>query len=440
MIQAGLLWLMATACQDMTIKLDDPSIPDTGEAPGTTWYADTDGDGYGDPGWPMTGSNNPGVGRTLNADDCDDSDSAVHPGATERCDGVDNDCDEAVDEAGSEGESTWYADEDGDGYGDPGRPELACEAPDGAVVDGTDCDDTDPQVHPGAADPGGDGLDADCDGRDPGSLSALLFSETLTNTIWRISPDGSESLALSTSIAGPADLTYAPDTRTLYVTRWDGSDEIHRMAIDGSALQAIYSGSGGGQGVALDPAEGLLFWGEYYAGLWVGSMDGTQTPRCLVSSAALSPASGVGMGVRVDTATRKVYFFSRDNSSAAGRAIWRVNYDGSGLERLHDLEAADCMTLEPTGGFLYFSDYLNRTHEMWRMSLDGSNPERLFALADQQACGGVAVDANTQTIYYQASPGSNGSGTIWRSDLYGNSPELLRSSVRGGQSMLLIYD
>ncbi|HND34390.1 MAG TPA: putative metal-binding motif-containing protein, partial [Myxococcota bacterium] len=45
-------------------------------------------------------------------DDCDDSDAAVNPGATEVCDSVDNNCDGAVDDSGG---TTWYADADADG-------------------------------------------------------------------------------------------------------------------------------------------------------------------------------------------------------------------------------------------------------------------------------------------------------------------------------------
>ena len=61
---------------------------------------------------------------------------------------------------------TWYADADGDGFGDPGATRVACAAEDGWVDAAGDCDDGRSDVHPGAVDTPDDGLDQDCDGSD----------------------------------------------------------------------------------------------------------------------------------------------------------------------------------------------------------------------------------------------------------------------------------
>ncbi|MCB9758890.1 MAG: FG-GAP repeat protein [Alphaproteobacteria bacterium] len=97
--------------------------------------------------------------------DCDDGDPDAHPGAEERCDDVDNDCDGETDEDAVD-RQTWYADADGDGFGDPEAAQLACEAPEGTVADATDCDDAAPDTWPGAVEIPGDGVDQDCDGAD----------------------------------------------------------------------------------------------------------------------------------------------------------------------------------------------------------------------------------------------------------------------------------
>lgn len=66
-----------------------------------------------------------------------------------------------------EAPAPWYADADGDGYGDPDHPVATSSTPvDGASADGSDCDDTDDGVRPWAPERCDDGVDQDCDGAD----------------------------------------------------------------------------------------------------------------------------------------------------------------------------------------------------------------------------------------------------------------------------------
>ncbi len=128
---------------------------------GQSWYQDADGDSWGDPDNIATGCDGES-GYVANSRDCDDGDASIHPGADETCDGVDQDCDDVVDDNPVDGTS-WYADDDGDAYGDPNDSSVACEQPKGMVADNTDCNDADADVSP-AADEVCDALDNDCDG------------------------------------------------------------------------------------------------------------------------------------------------------------------------------------------------------------------------------------------------------------------------------------
>ena len=123
------------------IDLDDPDCEGA--------CSDLDGDGFGDPAstecaYPLL--------------DCDDSDSRTYPGATELCDGTDNDCD-----------------------GDPGADEVDADADSFMICDG-DCDDWNPNICPDnilCPDKTEDGIDQNCDGIDgppgPCFLSTVLF-------------------------------------------------------------------------------------------------------------------------------------------------------------------------------------------------------------------------------------------------------------------------
>ena len=133
----------------------------------TDWYADADGDGYGDASSSTTSCDAP-TGFVADFSDCDDASAAVSPGATEACDGTDNDCDGATDEADAYDTSTWYTDADGDSYGDSSSSTIACSQPGGNVLLAGDCNDADSAINPGAAEVC-DGIDNDCNGTADGS-------------------------------------------------------------------------------------------------------------------------------------------------------------------------------------------------------------------------------------------------------------------------------
>ncbi len=140
----------------------DGEIDEDEAVDAATWYADADADGFGSPTVSTTACQAP-RGYGTDTRDCDDFNDTVHPGADELCDGVDNDCDGSTDEDDALDASTWYADADGDGYGDAASASVACTAPGGAVDNAEDCDDGDAAVHP-AADESCNGVDDDCDG------------------------------------------------------------------------------------------------------------------------------------------------------------------------------------------------------------------------------------------------------------------------------------
>ncbi len=130
----------------------------------SSFYRDTDGDGYGS-GAVVRACTAP-IGHVTVPGDCDESTVNRNPGRVDDCMGVamlDDDCDTRVDEAATP--SSWYSDGDGDGYG-TGVAVLACVRPTGHAALTGDCADTNAQRNPGRADNCATsiGTDDDCDG------------------------------------------------------------------------------------------------------------------------------------------------------------------------------------------------------------------------------------------------------------------------------------
>ncbi len=132
-------------------------VADDGQV--TVWYEDADGDGYGNPDVFVDDCDGPS-GWLVDGTDCDDTDPAINPGATEECDNDDDNCDGRSDLGET---SIWYSDDDGDGYGHPAEYENTCDPPEGWVQEGGDCDPADPEENPGQPEEC-DEVDQDCDG------------------------------------------------------------------------------------------------------------------------------------------------------------------------------------------------------------------------------------------------------------------------------------
>jgi len=144
-------------------KLDcDDSTPLVGQP--VSYFADADGDGYGNPVVDSLACSQP-AGFVFDFSDCDDTNAGVNPGAQEVCNGLDDDCDNDMDDDDETvtGQSVWYADADGDGFGDLSTSQEACAQPGGYVINSTDCDDATATAYPGASE-SCNGVDDDCDG------------------------------------------------------------------------------------------------------------------------------------------------------------------------------------------------------------------------------------------------------------------------------------
>lgn len=108
-----------------------------------------------------------GDGFTEEDGDCNDANPDIKPFSDEICDFFDNDCDGLIDDEDdsliANSTTTFYADNDRDGYGDDAVNVNVCLPPAGYVDVAGDCDDGDADISPEGSEIC-DEVDNDCDG------------------------------------------------------------------------------------------------------------------------------------------------------------------------------------------------------------------------------------------------------------------------------------
>ena len=152
-------WECHPEAEEVCDGLDNDCDGDIDEGLGPIWYYDGDWDGYGDAAKPLQACFQPFqyVASDL---DCNDGDYFVNPNVMEVCNNIDDNCNGYTDEGVL---TVWYRDADGDNYGNANDLTEACGQPACYVLNDTDCDDSNPAVHPEMPELC-NGYDDNCDG------------------------------------------------------------------------------------------------------------------------------------------------------------------------------------------------------------------------------------------------------------------------------------
>jgi hypothetical protein len=168
----------------------------------SNYYYDFDQDGFGTADFIEFACATP-AGYVDNSLDCNDMNFSVNTAATEICNDIDDDCNGEIDNGLTY--SAYYADADGDTFGDINNSESFCTDPGSLfVTNDTDCDDTNALVNPAATEVWENGIDDDCNPNTSdvsvGELSAFAFNLFPNPTAERITISRSSSEATTLEI------------------------------------------------------------------------------------------------------------------------------------------------------------------------------------------------------------------------------------------------
>ena len=190
--------------------LVDEGAESTAPLGSSTFYADSDGDGFGDASVSVLQCSSPS-GYVTNSEDCDDNVGTTYPNATEFCNGLDDDCDGSTDEEDAVDKLEWFEDSDSDGFGNGGVGLFDCNQPVGFVSVSGDCDDDDGAVSPNATEVC-NGYDDNCDGLTD-DADANLDLNTATEFFEDADADGygNSTVSILTCIQSPGFVTNSDD-------------------------------------------------------------------------------------------------------------------------------------------------------------------------------------------------------------------------------------
>ena len=301
-----------------------------GATSGRVWYADLDGDNYGDDGITIEACEQP-ENYASNKWDCNESDPRINPDAVEVCDYVDNDCDGQVDETSSEDAFVWYPDRDGDGYGDPAGEVRSCEEPPGFVLESGDCADLDPLQNPDAVEDCRTEADDDCDG-------LVNEVDAYGCTDWYADLDGDGFAGTAACLCGPDDVYTEREATDCDDTRADvfpGAEVTRRFAVEDCAHQSP---------IDIADADHTIFLGAYALNTGVVQVDftGDGVDDVFVGTDASAPSLLVGPITDHTDLSGAVLTLPADPRLTGHRRLDAVaDLDGDGLADLLQLYEGD---------------------------------------------------------------------------------------------------
>jgi len=314
------------------------------------WFGDADGDGAGDPLTTVQSCTQPSGFLAAAGDSCPLDPNKTSPGicgcgvpdtdtdgdATADCiDGCPLDaskiapgiCGCGVSDVNTDGDSlvdcqdgcpqnpllltpaTWYADVDGDGYGNLASTTSACSQPIGYVANSTDCNDANAAVNPGATEVCGNGLDDDCDGGIDNPVIAPVHN--ITQNTYHCTIQLAVNLALPGDVLDVAAGTYTENVlvNKAVTIRGNGGAPATRPLVNGAGTAQVFSITA--SNVTLENLRVELNQTTTLHGIYApnsGTYSGLVVRDCFVAGTRTSGASVFGSyGIRLGSFGGAVY-------------------------------------------------------------------------------------------------------------------------------------
>ncbi|MEK6677684.1 MAG: DUF5050 domain-containing protein [Planctomycetota bacterium] len=221
----------------------------------------------------------------------------------------------------------------------------------------------------------------------------LYWTDGAQDKILRCNRDGTNMVTLftATDFIAPG-IALDQSGQKIYWTDLEAS-RVRRMNLDGSNVETVVASTASPGALVIHPGENRLYWAQRIGGkIRRANLDGSDVADVL---------TGLGSntwGMDIDLTTNKLYW------GQSGGKLRRASTDGSELEDIVITSPAASpigVTLDVTGGKVYWSTPHSIPAVIQRANLDGSNAE--IVVATWAAGGALAFDQSTGVVYSAAS-------------------------------------
>jgi len=255
----------------------------------------------------------------------------------------------------------------------------------------------------------------------------IYFVEYGNDLIKKLALDGSGTVTTFLDVAGISGPGMAYDDVhgkiyfTDFTTTFEG--KVWRVNLDGTELEELVTGLVEPYGIALDVAEGKMYWADETDNDNLGhisraNLDGTGREDLVTLD------DGGFRGIALDLENRKMYY-----SAQYDRNIYMADMDGTNATVIVPGAYGFAIAVDSKNHKLYFEDYMQ---DLFQMSdLDGSNVTTVDDVATR--IYGIAIDSEKDKLYWSG----RDSGSLEESDMDGSNKVTLKSGLASPRGIFL---
>lgn len=215
------------------------------------------------------------------------------------------------------------------------------------------------------------------------------------------------------------DLIYFSD----YVDEDTPNGKIWCMNPDGTNAKAIATGLLNPFGIAVDPTDGKVYWGDENGNVSRCNSDGSSLETGIVNI-----DGGTIRSVAIDSKNKKLYFYDVSNNN-----LYRANLDGTSSAVILTGYYGYAICVDETNNKIYFDAQTDNesVSGLYRANLDGSDPVEIDDTRSR--IYGIAVDSKNSKVYWSG----RDTYEIYKANLNGTVKVTLAKDLNGPRGIFL---